>query len=1771
MYKKSISILLTFCMVFSLMSFNVFATGDSVVPNEDITPLSDSTSGNSDGTSSNSDGTENNTNNDVENNSENNSDDNTEDNSEPNIIKDARLKFTFRKTDTVSSKTPYYAPPTAATNISAIVDGVAYIIKNDDNSYVARIFYATKKGDINYCSAISPATDVSVTNKVYSYTKTENHPQNKAYDFKQDSTINCFNYTDIPINFTEASNTIENFYVCITSYEKSTTGYDNGKEPVDVLYEVALAGTDYIRDHVDESTVKLPTVELLNESYKTVDGQYALMRVGSGKYLPYQFKVDVKEYVRAWWSASRPTVLEVSWNNYTYHYNAYDIATGKLIQVYYTDETEKIEAESPVLKIGLANALKEQTITIKLKQIVGIDDEGKEIWNEGETYTYIFTPTKPATIQVVENGVSLYIDGDQHKSYPFYTDAVPTVTQITDTAQCETAMQAVKNCNSNLFAIDYQVFDFTHLDAETGKVADSAIGTWDFSNEYFTETSTLQIGFMREHFRDGWNLDCVTGYKILSDGTAYKLEKISIGAEEAGQISFNITDTEGPSARYVFIREKYENLDKTGYTSIVIPYNAALSFGAYIPFKDGRFYELATEILAQDFSASTTAKYFDSISFSAKGTKGLVSEDYAGLTATDSNFYLVGGNGTVGKASVEEMIAAGYENAETAKYITLIPDENDVYVKSVKIGEQDATILEEYTVGENKYPKVIKIDGENAKQAYVEAVITLSDDTSQTIQIGTNFLGAKAINAYTAVVPEITTSTGKFKYVNRYEEPVSVALSTASVDAKIMYSINDGEEREYTEAISISSPDTDDATSYVIKAYTVKDGIANSAIAEKTIVFREAGAYAEDAATPVIKARYAMGDTATDGKYNVEITSSTEAAKIYYTTDGTEPTKESTEYTEKFLVDALTNGNATIIKAIAYADNHNDSELAETTIEFSTDWFDSLIDGDVIEISARMYMWPLKNPATFSMGNQALTGKATLRKIDGKVYADVDFQAINMGIGAGYLIDYWYFENQDDALNGTTADAALDRIGVDPQGYTAASFIVNFGKKCQYFYENDNADNPIDYIRMPLFRNEENVVCGLESSATLMGKQMCVMNLDFDNAIEFVTGQEVEKELIVDTPVIAPVLSADGDSYEISLYIPDTSDTKDADIYYMISGDDEADLSGIISEANKYTNKFTVSKDDADEFGGAEGTFNVYAVGVKSGYTNSVINTMKLTFDDASSDDSGDDGEGGGSGSGSTGGSTGDEADEVDVTKDGKYWVEIALYKASENSESMGDVAFDKNRKALITTKNGTSTIQIASNPVSIPPYYSALKEMQFENKSGKWQYVTDITRKTITANDGEDKHSLSYLALFEFELPSTSDKYVPVKINVPYTPMDGISANVGGFIEARIMIDWSSLSKASSSATLKPSTGSSTGNSSYASGGSSSTKDEDEETTPSALVHDVTDKDTGIRITAEKDVYDAKATFEVTAVTEGADYESVAELLADTADNGYDVYEVSATLNKKEAEQTGFATLYIPVGDEDVNKTVIYSYAEETETTNAGLTALEIELSEDGKYYVVKVSEMGTFVVAQADEAVNSFTNDTASSAAAKFEDIENHWGKEYIEKAVEKGMFSGVSENRFAPDDTATRAMLVTVLSRLEGVDTAAFADKENIFDDIKSDDWFYAHVLWAAENGIVKGVAENLFDPNSDITREQMATILYRYIVSKGITLADGEAALFTDEAEISEYAKEAVAALAKAKIITGKDGGKFDPKGTATRAELATMLIRFVNEYMTESAE
>ena len=151
------------------------------------------------------------------------------------------------------------------------------------------------------------------------------------------------------------------------------------------------------------------------------------------------------------------------------------------------------------------------------------------------------------------------------------------------------------------------------------------------------------------------------------------------------------------------------------------------------------------------------------------------------------------------------------------------------------------------------------------------------------------------------------------------------------------------------------------------------------------------------------------------------------------------------------------------------------------------------------------------------------------------------------------------------------------------------------------------------------------------------------------------------------------------------------------------------------------------------------------------------------------------------------------------------------------------------------------------------------------------------------------------------------------------------------------------------------------------------------------------------------------------------------------------------------------------------------------------------------------------------------------------------------------------GVSTDRFAPDATTTRAMIVTILHRLEGTPEA----EASTFQDLKKGGWYEAAVNWAAANNIVKGYSEESFGPDDEITREQIATILYRYAEYKGKDVS-GEADLssFSDSSTVSSYAVKTMAWAVNAKLIQGTSATTptLDPQGNATRAQTATLMMR-----------
>ena len=176
-------------------------------------------------------------------------------------------------------------------------------------------------------------------------------------------------------------------------------------------------------------------------------------------------------------------------------------------------------------------------------------------------------------------------------------------------------------------------------------------------------------------------------------------------------------------------------------------------------------------------------------------------------------------------------------------------------------------------------------------------------------------------------------------------------------------------------------------------------------------------------------------------------------------------------------------------------------------------------------------------------------------------------------------------------------------------------------------------------------------------------------------------------------------------------------------------------------------------------------------------------------------------------------------------------------------------------------------------------------------------------------------------------------------------------------------------------------------------------------------------------------------------------------------------------------------------------------------------------------------------------------------------FTDVNNHWAKDNMLFVVSRGLLSGTSATTFSPNTGMTRGMFVTALGRLAGVDPTDY--QARMFTDVKEDAYYAPYVNWAAKTGVVSGTTDTTFAPDTNINREQMAVIMKNYATKLGYTIPKTlEVVNFADSAGISSWAKEAVKSMQQAGILAGKTNNCFDPAGTATRAEVATVLRRFV---------
>ena len=222
----------------------------------------------------------------------------------------------------------------------------------------------------------------------------------------------------------------------------------------------------------------------------------------------------------------------------------------------------------------------------------------------------------------------------------------------------------------------------------------------------------------------------------------------------------------------------------------------------------------------------------------------------------------------------------------------------------------------------------------------------------------------------------------------------------------------------------------------------------------------------------------------------------------------------------------------------------------------------------------------------------------------------------------------------------------------------------------------------------------------------------------------------------------------------------------------------------------------------------------------------------------------------------------------------------------------------------------------------------------------------------------------------------------------------------------------------------------------------------------------------------------------------------------------------------------------------------------------------IELTKVSDSKYTFVmpagKVKVNPVFV--KIDGSDKKDDNQPGGNVSKRFTDIASDaWYAEYVNYVAENGLMNGYEDGRFGPNDKTTRAQIVTVLYRMEGEPAAPASSS---FTDVSAGGQYYSSaVTWAARNNIVNGYEDGRFGPNDNVTREQIAAILFRYAEYKGYdTTLTGNVASFSDAAKVSGWANKAIGWAIGEGLMNG-DNGALRPQGNATRAEIAALLMRF----------
>ena len=205
-----------------------------------------------------------------------------------------------------------------------------------------------------------------------------------------------------------------------------------------------------------------------------------------------------------------------------------------------------------------------------------------------------------------------------------------------------------------------------------------------------------------------------------------------------------------------------------------------------------------------------------------------------------------------------------------------------------------------------------------------------------------------------------------------------------------------------------------------------------------------------------------------------------------------------------------------------------------------------------------------------------------------------------------------------------------------------------------------------------------------------------------------------------------------------------------------------------------------------------------------------------------------------------------------------------------------------------------------------------------------------------------------------------------------------------------------------------------------------------------------------------------------------------------------------------------------------------------------------------------VLLAEGGRALFTAAEESLVTLTGTAVLSRCADVPPEE--WYGAAIDYADVRSLMNGTGNGAFSPSSTLTRAMFVTILGRMAGVQEGSYPGSS--FSDVATGTWYAPYVEWGAKNGIVNGMGGGVFAPDSPVTREQMAALITRYADAAGFVLPAGVSAVaaFRDAGSISDWAFESVERMRQTALLNGDPEGNFRPRNGATRAEAATVFMR-----------